>query len=323
MRGGQVSTVPVLGHAYLDTWELDDGVTRDSNHSREAALAASGRSLARPGGGWRRALGHAARRTLAGDRTEPGVGGTQADEFDRGRGPAPARGHFADDPAAGVDPRVRVGRPVRDGLRLPQDAGRSTSGLGSRRARCWPRSTCRATPRRSRRRRRWSSRRGRRSSRPRPGSRWPRRSGTPRPPRSRRLNRDLDRLVARRELAEKQYQRVSGLVAERAATRLLADEQQRDLEAATAAERIRLAWRSTNAKAKLLAAEAAVEQAKADAAEARANLGVAEARLETGEGQPGLRQDRRALRRSRDPPRRFTRGPSFAPPPREASSNRC
>jgi HlyD family secretion protein len=90
---------------------------------------------------------------------------------------------------------------------------------------------------------------------------------------------DVTRLVSRRELSQKQYQRVSGLVAERAATRLLADEQQLDLETTTAAER------SGNleidvAKAKLLAAKAAVEQAQADAAEARANLGVAEAHLE-------------------------------------------
>ena len=90
---------------------------------------------------------------------------------------------------------------------------------------------------------------------------------------------DLDRLVARRVFAEKQYARVNGLVAEQAADAKLADEQMSDLAAAVAAERT---GRSEilNAKAKLLAAEAAVDQAKADAAEAKANLGVAEARLD-------------------------------------------
>jgi len=90
---------------------------------------------------------------------------------------------------------------------------------------------------------------------------------------------DLTRLVSRRELAQKQYQRVSGLVAERAATRLLADEQQLDVETATAAERSGYLEIDV-AKAKLLAAQAAVEQAEADAVEARANLGVAHAHLE-------------------------------------------
>ena len=89
---------------------------------------------------------------------------------------------------------------------------------------------------------------------------------------------DLTRLVSRRELAQKQYQRVSGLVAERAATRLLADEQQLDLEVTIAAERSGHLEIDV-AKAKLLAATAAVEQAEADAAEA-ANLGVAVSHLE-------------------------------------------
>ncbi len=91
---------------------------------------------------------------------------------------------------------------------------------------------------------------------------------------------DVTRLVSRRELAQKQYQRVSGLVAERAATRMLADEQQLDLETTTAAERSGYLEIDV-AKAKLLAAQAAVEQAEADAAEARANLGVAQAHRES------------------------------------------
>jgi HlyD family secretion protein len=88
---------------------------------------------------------------------------------------------------------------------------------------------------------------------------------------------DLERLRARREFAEKQYARVNGLVKERAATTLLADEQTSDLAAASAAERTGSA-EVLSAKAKLLAAEAAIDQAMADAAETRANLGVAQAR---------------------------------------------
>jgi HlyD family secretion protein len=90
---------------------------------------------------------------------------------------------------------------------------------------------------------------------------------------------DLDGLVARRELALKQYQRVSGLVAQKAATSLLADEQQLNLEVMTAAERSGH-LEIDSARAKLLAARAAVEQSQADAAEARANLGVAVAHLD-------------------------------------------
>ncbi len=88
---------------------------------------------------------------------------------------------------------------------------------------------------------------------------------------------DLERLRARREFAEKQYARVNGLVKERAATTLLADEQTSDLAAASAAERTGSA-EVLSAKAKLLAAEAAIDQSMADAAEARASLGVAQAR---------------------------------------------
>ena len=48
---------------------------------------------------------------------------------------------------------------------------------------------------------------------------------------------DINGLIARKKLAQKQYQRVSGLVAQKAATSLLADEQQLNLEATTVAER--------------------------------------------------------------------------------------
>jgi HlyD family secretion protein len=88
---------------------------------------------------------------------------------------------------------------------------------------------------------------------------------------------DQARLVARRELAEKQYARVNGLVAERVTTTRLADEQRSDLDAAIAAERSGSA-EIQSAKAKVLATLASIEQAKADALEARANLGVVEAR---------------------------------------------
>jgi len=90
---------------------------------------------------------------------------------------------------------------------------------------------------------------------------------------------DINRLVARRQFAEKQYERVSGLVAQKAATHLLVDEQQRDVEAAVAAERTGFS-EVQSAQAKLWAARAAIDQAKADAAETRASLGVAEARLD-------------------------------------------
>lgn len=90
---------------------------------------------------------------------------------------------------------------------------------------------------------------------------------------------DLERLTARRQFAEKQYARVNGLVAERATTKLLADEQMSDLAAAVAAERTGAA-EILSAKAKLLAADAAIDQAQADTEEAKANLGVAQARMD-------------------------------------------
>jgi HlyD family secretion protein len=90
---------------------------------------------------------------------------------------------------------------------------------------------------------------------------------------------DLDRLTARRQFAEKQYSRVKGLVAENAVDAKLADEQVSDLAAAGAAERTGSA-EILSAKAKLMAADAAVDQAEADAAESRASLGVAQAREE-------------------------------------------
>ena len=91
---------------------------------------------------------------------------------------------------------------------------------------------------------------------------------------------DVDRLVARRELAEKQYRagqrpgcgKSGHHAARRRTTARPRGGDRRRADPAT--------WRSRRAKAKLLAAQAAVEQAKADAAEARASLGVAEAHLD-------------------------------------------
>jgi RND family efflux transporter MFP subunit len=90
---------------------------------------------------------------------------------------------------------------------------------------------------------------------------------------------DMARLTAHREFAEKQFTRVRALVAEKAVDVRLVEEHQRDREAAVAAERTGLS-EIQSAKAKLLAASAAVDQARADAAETRASLGVAEARLD-------------------------------------------
>jgi len=90
---------------------------------------------------------------------------------------------------------------------------------------------------------------------------------------------DVERLVARRHLAEKQFARISGLARERATTSLVVDEQQSDLESAAAAERTGRA-EILSARAKLLGAQAAIDQAKADAVEAGATLRVNEARFE-------------------------------------------
>ena len=89
---------------------------------------------------------------------------------------------------------------------------------------------------------------------------------------------DVDRLIAARDLAQKQYARVQGLVADRAADSKLLDENVRQVDTARAAERTgRLAI--TTAQAQLAAATAKVEQARADLSAARATVSVAEARL--------------------------------------------
>jgi len=89
---------------------------------------------------------------------------------------------------------------------------------------------------------------------------------------------DVGRLVAARELSEKQFERINGLVASNAIDKRLADEHRRDVDSAVAAERTaRLAV--LTAKAELAAAATKVEQARADLAEAQAAAKVAEARL--------------------------------------------
>jgi RND family efflux transporter MFP subunit len=91
---------------------------------------------------------------------------------------------------------------------------------------------------------------------------------------------DVDRLVANRQLAEKQFSRISDLAAREAVERVLVDEQRHDLDSAVAAERTaRLAV--DTARAKLSGASANLERAGADLEVAEAAVGVAEARLET------------------------------------------
>jgi HlyD family secretion protein len=89
---------------------------------------------------------------------------------------------------------------------------------------------------------------------------------------------EIARLVARRALSEKQYERIQNLSDRNAVDRRLVDEQQHDLDAARAAERSARAAVQT-ARAQVVAAEARVRQAQADMAQARAAVRVAEARL--------------------------------------------
>ncbi len=195
-------------------------------------------------------------------------------------GPAPAGGHRADDPAAG-DRSTHSSRSICTRWSPAISRRRmSISALGSRRARCWPRSTCRGTRRRSRRRRRWWNRRG--PGRPGRGAH----QGGPGPARGRggrgqgggirsRAARSPAGSSPRNNIA-----RVSGLVAgtggHRPARRRAdrATSRRRSPPSEPAISEI------LSAKAKLLAAEAAIDQAKADAAEVKASLGVAQARLD-------------------------------------------
>jgi HlyD family secretion protein len=87
---------------------------------------------------------------------------------------------------------------------------------------------------------------------------------------------DVDRLKAERVLAEKQFARVTALLASRAIDQKLVDEQQSVLDAAVSAERTAEIAVKT-ARARALAAAAEVDKAKVDAEAAGAALGVAAA----------------------------------------------
>jgi HlyD family secretion protein len=90
---------------------------------------------------------------------------------------------------------------------------------------------------------------------------------------------DIDRLVAQRRLAEKQYARIKGLFEHNAIEENLVDEQRQILDAAIAAERTgRLAVQT--AKAQWATALAKVDRARADVVEAQTEIGVAQARLD-------------------------------------------
>ena len=91
---------------------------------------------------------------------------------------------------------------------------------------------------------------------------------------------DVDRLVAHRRLAEKQYARIKDLAERRAVELKLVDEQEHDLQAAAAAERTARLMVQT-ARAKLNGAAASLEHARADQSVAEAAVGVAKSRLAT------------------------------------------
>jgi HlyD family secretion protein len=91
---------------------------------------------------------------------------------------------------------------------------------------------------------------------------------------------DIDRLVATRELAQKQLARVRGLLADRAADARQVDEHLCAVDTAVAGERTaRLAV--ATAKALVATAAAKVEQSRADLAEAKTAVSVAEAHQAT------------------------------------------
>ncbi|MBX6315980.1 MAG: efflux RND transporter periplasmic adaptor subunit [Isosphaeraceae bacterium] len=89
---------------------------------------------------------------------------------------------------------------------------------------------------------------------------------------------DIDRLVARRVLSEKQYERMKGLYARNAVDQRLVDEHQHARDSALAGERTGRAAAQT-ARVQVAAAIAKVNQAKADLADAEATVRVSEARL--------------------------------------------
>jgi RND family efflux transporter MFP subunit len=88
---------------------------------------------------------------------------------------------------------------------------------------------------------------------------------------------DLERTTARRELSEKQFERIKDLHARSAVDRKLVDEQEHDLESTRAGESAARAAIAT-ARAQAATALARVRQAKADLVAARSAIRVAEAR---------------------------------------------
>ena len=96
---------------------------------------------------------------------------------------------------------------------------------------------------------------------------------------ARQAESDVDRLVATRELAGKQFDRIRALADRQAVPKRVVDEQQHEVDAAVAGERTaRIAVQTAQARTR--AAQAEVEKAKADVIAAKASLGVAEARLD-------------------------------------------
>ncbi len=90
---------------------------------------------------------------------------------------------------------------------------------------------------------------------------------------------DLDRLIAKRSLASKQFERIRSLNERNAVDKKLVDEHQLDFEAATAEEHTGRAAIET-AQAQKKTAEAKVRQARADLVATRAFVRVAESRAD-------------------------------------------
>ena len=214
----------------------------------------------------------------------------------RGCGPPAGRRHPADDGPARLGLRIRVGGSLRHGLGLSEDPGRRhrlarQEGTGPGRDRR-PRESRRPW----RRPRRCSTRRRPRPARRPPGSRPRRRTGRRRSRRSPRPRRDVDRLVAHRQLAEKQYARIKDLAdAERVELKLV-DEQEHDLAG-------RRGGRADGpARGPDRAGEAQRGGRRRRAGEGRSGRGRGggrggEVSPGHGPGRPDVRQDRRAVRR--------------------------
>ena len=133
---------------------------------------------------------------------------------------------------------------------------------------------------------------------------------------------DVDRLVANRKLAETQYLRVKSLYERNAVDKKLVDEQQRDLEAAVAAERTsHLAVHdgqgpAGGAQPRRSSRRGPTSPRRRSAVECRRGPPG------QGPGRPGLRQDRRARSTASSPSETSIPGPS-SDRPRTAASSPC